>query len=160
MLTEFRRKPLITLGAREHRVIRHVLVAMSVLVIAQGVVLLTVRGLPGFEVRTAIGLWFVLLGAGMALFAWRGRWTPVATEEEKARDERLTRRFDILVAGAELLFLSLALLGLLVPSVFRGLWEEYRSSVTLFLALAALDVTVRLVRFARRRSAESAKEPA
>lgn len=146
MLSELRRKPLITLGARHLRVARVALAAMAVLTIAEGVVLLLVRGLPDFEGRTSVGLWILLLGSAMGLYAWRGRWTPPGTEEEKARDARLTRYMEIAFSGAELLFLSLALLGLLVPSVLGGLWKEHRSSVTLLFPLVLLDVAVRIVR--------------
>ncbi len=146
MLPELRRRPLITLGVRGLRVARMLLATMAVLVIAEGMVLLVVRSLPDFDGRTSIGLWFLVLGSAMGLYAWRGRWTPAVSEEEKARETQLTRRLDVLLSGAELLFLSLALLGLLVPSVFGGLWDEYRSSVTFLLALVLLDVAARIVR--------------
>ncbi|MHB0964055.1 MAG: hypothetical protein ACYC5V_12690 [Gemmatimonadaceae bacterium] len=136
---------------------RVLLAAMAVLVIAEGTVLLVVRGLPDFDGRTSIGLWFVVLGSAMGLYAWRGRWTPAVTEEDKARETQLTRRLDVLLSGAELLFLSLALLGLLAPSVLGGLWDEYRSSVTFLLALVLLDVAVRMVR--KYGSVSTAKEP-
>ncbi|MFA6165648.1 MAG: hypothetical protein WC700_03460 [Gemmatimonadaceae bacterium] len=146
MLSELRRKPLITIGARELRVARVVMAAMAVLTTAEGLVIVMVRGLPDFEGRTSFGLWLVLLGSAMGLYAWRGRWTPPETEEEKARDARLTRYMNIAFSGAELLFLSLALMGLLFPSVLGGLWDEHRSSVTLLFSLVLLDVAVRFVR--------------
>ncbi|MHB1097543.1 MAG: hypothetical protein ACYC3F_15390 [Gemmatimonadaceae bacterium] len=146
MLPEIRQRPLIMLGERGLRVARVLLAAMAVLVIAEGMVLLVVRGLPDFGGRTSIGLWLVVLGSAMGLYAWRGRWTPAVSEEEKACESQFTRRLDVVLSGVELLFLSLALLGLLVPSVLGGLWEEYRSSVTFLLALVLLDVAVRIVR--------------
>lgn len=146
MLPEVRRQPLITLGDRGLRVVRLLLAGMAVLVIAEGTVLLLVPGLPDFDGRRSIGLWLLLLGSAMGLYAWRGRWTPAVSEEEKAREVALTRRIDVVLSGVELLFLSLALLGLLAPSVLGGLWEEYRSSVTFLLALVLLDVAVRIVR--------------
>ena len=156
MIPELRRRPLITLGERGLRVARVILAVMAVLVIAEGMVLLVVRGLPDFDGRKSFGLWLLLLGSAMGLYAWRGRWTPAVTEEEKAREAALTRRLDVVLSGVELLFLSLALLGLLVPSVLGGLWEEYRSSVTFLLALVLLDVAVRIVR--KYGSVRSAKE--
>lgn len=146
MLPALRRQPLITLGERGLRVARLLLAAMAVLVIAEGMVLLVVRGLPDFDDRKSIGLWLMLLGSAMGLYAWRGRWTPAVTEEEQAREATLTRRLDVVLSGVELLFLSLALLGLLVPSVLGGLWEEYRSSVTFLLFLVLVDVAARIVR--------------
>ena len=146
MLPELRRQPLMTLGERGLRVARVLLSAMAVLVIAEGTVLLAVRSLPDFDGRTSIGLWLVVLGSAMGLYAWRGRWTPAVSEEEKARETRLARRLDVVLSGAELLFLSLALLGLLAPSVLGGLWDEYRSSVTFLFGLVLLDVAVRIVR--------------
>lgn len=151
-----RRQPLITLGVRGLRVIRTLLATMAILVIAEGTVLLVVDGLPDFEARAGIGLWFVLLGSALGLFAWRGRWTPAATEEERAREAQFNHRLDIVVSGIELLFLSLALLGLLVPSVLGGLWEEHQSSVTLLFALVLFDVAVRIVR--KYGSVRTAKE--
>lgn len=156
MLPARRRQPLITLGVRELRVARVLLAALAVLVIAEGVVLLVVPGLPEFDGRTSFGLWLLVLGSAMGLYTWRGRWTPAATEEEKAREAQLGRRLDVLLSGVELLFLSLALLGLLVPSVLGGLWEEYRFSVTFLLALVLLDVAVRIVR--RYGSVHAAKK--
>lgn len=146
MLPEVRRQPLFTLGARELRVARVLLAAMALLVIAEGTVLLVVRSLPDFDGRTSIGLWLLLLGSAMGLYAWRGRWTPAVTEEEKVREAALTRRVDVVLSGVELLFLSLALLGLLAPSVLGGLWEEHRSSVTFLLFLVLVDVAARIVR--------------
>lgn len=157
MLPELRRQPLITLGVRGLRVIRVLLAAMAVLVIAEGAVLVVVRGLPDFDGRRAIGLWLMLLGSAMGLYAWRGRWTPAVTEEERAREAQLSRRLDVVFSGMELLFLSLALLGLLVPSVLGGLWEEYRSSVTFLCALVLFDVAVRIVR--KYGSVRLEKEP-
>lgn len=146
MLPELRRQPLFTLGVRELRVARVLLAAMALLVIAEGTVLLVVRSLPDFDGRTSIGLWLLLLGSAMGLYAWRGRWTPAVTEEEKVREAALTRRLDVVLSGVELLFLSLALLGLLVPSVLGGLWEEHRSSLTFLLFLGLVDVAARIVR--------------
>lgn len=146
MLPELRRQPLITLGDRSLRVARVLVACMAVLVIAEGTVLLVVRDLPEFDGRTSIGLWLLLLGSAMGLYAWRGRWTPAVTGEEKARDEELSRRLEIVFSGMELLFLSLALLGLLVPSVLGGLWEEHRSSVTFLFALVLFNVALRIVR--------------
>lgn len=146
MLPELLRQPLITLGDRGLRVARILLACMSVLVMAEGTVLLVVRGLPEFDGRRSIGLWLLLLGSAMGLYAWRGRWTPAITEEEKAREGQLTRRLDVVFSGIELLFLSLALLGLLAPSVLGGLWKEHRGSVTFLFALVLFDVAVRLVR--------------
>lgn len=146
MQPEVRRQPLITLGDRGLRVVRLLLAGMAILVMAEGTVLIVVDGLPDFQGRVGIGLWFVLLGSAIGLFAWLGRWTPAVTEEEKTREAQLSHRLDVVFSGAELLFLSLALLGLLVPSVLGGLWEEYRSSVTVLLALVLVDVAVRIVR--------------
>lgn len=146
MLPELRRKPLITLGVRGLRVARVLVAAMAVLTIIEGTVLIAMRDLPDFDGRTSIGLWLLLLGVAMGLFAWRGRWTPAVTEEEKAREAQLTKRIDVVVSGLELLFLSLALLGLLVPSLLGGLWKEHRSSVTFFLAMVLIDVAVRMAR--------------
>ncbi len=146
MFSEPGRKPVITLGARHLRVARVGVAAMAVMTVAEGLVLLLVRSLPDFDGRTSVGLWILLLGSAMGLYAWRGRWTPPETEEEKARDARLTRYMDVAFSGAELLFLSLALLGLLFPPVLGGLWDEHRSSVTFLFALVLLDVAVRIFR--------------
>lgn len=140
------RQPLITLGNRGLRLTRMLLAAMAILVIAEGTVLIAVNGLPDFEGRVGIGLWLLLLGSAMGWYAWRGRWTPAVTEEEKAREATLARRLDLAFSGIELLFLSLALMGLLVPHVMGGLWEEYRSSVMFLFALVLLDVAVRIAR--------------
>ena len=150
------RQPLISLGNRGLRLTRMLLAAMAILVIAEGTVLIAVDGLPDFEGRVGIGLWLLLLGSAMGLYAWRGRWTPAVTEEEKAREATLTRRLDLAFSGIELLFLSLALLGLLVPHALGGLWDEYRSSLTFLLALVLLDVAVRIAR--RYWSADTAKQ--
>ncbi len=146
MPQELRRQPLITLGERGLRVARVLLAVMSVLVIAEGTILLVVRSLPDFDGRESVGLWLLLLGLAMGLYAWRGRWTPAVSEEEEVREAALTRRLDVVLSGVELLYLSLALLGLLAPSVLGDLWEDNRSSLTFLLALVLLDVAVRIVR--------------
>lgn len=146
MLPELRRQPLIRLGVRGLRVARALLAGMAVLVITEGLVLLVVRSLPDFDGRTSIALWLLVLGSAMGLYAWRGRWTPAVSEEEKARAAQLSRRLDVVFSGVELLLLSLALLGLLAPSVLGDLWDEHRSSVTFLLAFVLLDVAVRIVR--------------
>lgn len=151
-----RRLPLISLGDRGLRVTRVLLATLALLMIAEGVVLVVARGLPDFAGRTSIGVWLLLLGSAMGLFAWRGRWTPAVTEEEKAREATLTRRLDLAFGGIELLLLSLALLGLLAPYLLGGLWEEHRSSVIFLSALVVLDVAVRIAR--RYWSAGTAKE--
>ncbi|MHB8837989.1 MAG: hypothetical protein ACYC7F_03455 [Gemmatimonadaceae bacterium] len=133
--------------------IRLLLAVVSLLVILEGCILLSNRILPPFEGRSVIGLWFVLIGSAMGLFAWRGRWKAAETTEEMRSNERLTRRLDMLFGGVELLFLAFALLGLLVPSVFGGLWAEHRSSVSAYLALVSFDVAMRLVRRLRRAKA-------
>ena len=143
MLTASTRRPLFRLGSRELRLARVALAVVATVTIAEGTALIATRHLPAGDGRTEVGLWFLVLGSAIGLYAWRGRWTPPVKDEEKARDSQLLRRFDVVIGGVELLLLALALLGLVAPSALSGLWEEHRSLVAFTCVIVVLDLAVR-----------------
>jgi len=150
MFLEPQRKPLFTPGVRAYRVIRVSLAVMSVAFIGMGTFALSARGLPDVDGRLGFGLVNIVFGTACMLVAWRGRWRPAETEPEKAYDALVTRRMQPFIDGAELLFLSLALVGVMMPARFGSLWIEHRSSLALFGVLIAVDFGRR---FRRRRAA-------
>jgi len=154
MFGEHPRKPLFTPGVRTLRVIQLSLGIMSVLMLGMGVFALVASGLANPEGRLGFGLWSVLFGTAGLLFAWRGCWRPAESDEEKAREALLVRRTAPFVAGVELLFLSLALLGLLVPERLGVLWRENRSSLLLLGSLAVVDLAYWIGRRRERRRTE------
>lgn len=139
------RKPLITFGTRGLRRVRWMLAITAVILIAMGAFLLAATGLPNDDARVGGGLVMQLVGAGSALFAWRGRWRVAETDEEIARDARLTARLDLALSGVELLFLLAALIGVLQPERFDGWWTENRGEVGFVCALIAFDTLRRTV---------------
>ncbi len=155
MFSELGRKPLVTLSARAYRVLRVSLAIMSVLIIGMGAFALLARDLPDPDGRLMIGLWFILFGSSCLMFVWLGRWRPAETDEEKAREALLSRRMQPFIDGVELLFLTIALIGLLAPSRLGALWPEYRPSLVLFALLIALDFGQRI----RRRKKLAAEQP-
>jgi len=157
MFGELRRRPLITMGVQTYRVIRLALAVMAAVCLALGIFALTASWLPEPETRAGIGAWFLLLGSACLLFVWRGRWRPAETLEEKTRDEMISRRMEPFVMGAELLFLSLALLGLLAPARVGSLWREYRSSLTRFGLALVVDLGLRVYRRRARPTQPSAE---
>ncbi|MBI2407961.1 MAG: hypothetical protein HYV19_06655 [Gemmatimonadetes bacterium] len=153
MFSESGRQPLVTLGPRSYRWIRRLMVVTSVLCLGTAAFAFSATSLPEPQVRAAFGLWFLLLGSATGLWAWRGRWRPTETDAERSLDAWLSRRLAEVLTGAELLFLSLALLGVLLPETFGAYWLEHRSSVAMFAVLAVLDLVVRAARRRRPRKA-------
>lgn len=147
------RQPLVTLGPRVYQWIRRLMAVMSIVMFGLAAFAFAATWLPSPDERAVFGLWFLGLGAFMGLWAWRGRWRPHETDEERAREEELSRLLEPFITGAELLFLSLALLGAAWPDVLGELWTEHRTSVQMFAMLAIIDLAVRAW---RRRSPRAA----
>ncbi len=98
------------------------------------------------------GLLFLMMGVGLAYLAWRGPWRIVRTDEEDRSVQRWIHRGSVVAKGGELLFLSLALLGLLYPSSFGVLWSSHRGWTLFIIVFAVIDLLSWLVRRIRARA--------
>lgn len=108
------------------------------------------------DLAVGLGVFFLLLGGGIAMWVWRGDWTP-PDAERFARESAVVDRVSPIAGAFELLVLSLALLGLVFPDRLGEYWRTHRLWVALACAGLALDFAARLARHraARRKLHES-----
>lgn len=100
----------------------------------------------------AFGVWNILIGVAMGLWAWRGRWR-VATPEEHARHMERMTILDAGVNGLDLLLLALVLAGLLWPGRFGEFAETHRGAFWFALAGVGFGAVMRLaLRVSARRA--------
>lgn len=92
-----------------------------------------------------LGVFFLLLGGGIAMWVWCGDWTP-PDAERFARESAVVDRVSPFAGAFELLVLSLALLGLVFPDRLGEYWRTHRLWVALACAGLALDFAARLAR--------------
>lgn len=98
-----------------------------------------------------LGVFFLLLGGGIAMWVWRGDWTP-PDAERFARESAVVDRVFPFAGAFELLVLSLAMLGLVFPDRLGEYWRTHRLWVALACAGLALEFTARLARHRAARS--------
>lgn len=132
------------LGAR---VLMH---GLGLLLIGFGIAIL-LKGRPDRTDATWGGVLFLVFGISVALLAFKLPWTLAKTEEELQRDERFRRRFFAIAKGGELFFLTLALLGLVMPEPFGFLWTNHRTMTLFVMVLATYDLATWAVRRMRSR---------
>ena len=111
----------------------------------------------------AFGVWNILIGVAMGLWAWRGRWR-VATPEEHARHMERMKIVDAGVNGFDLLLLAFVLAGLLWPDRFGEFAETHRRAFWFARAGVGLGTVMRLAQRvgasrARRRAQASRVSP-
>lgn len=133
---------------------RRLAAVTSLAVIAAGAFLVLRR--PGHEPvqSLALGAFFLMLGAGQALWVWRGDWTP-PDAARIARQVIVRRILGQAFRGMELLTLTLALLGLIVPGLFGEYWRREQFIVVLVSVGLLFELMFRIVRW---RSASNADE--
>jgi hypothetical protein len=103
---------------------------------------------PGHEpmATLALGVFFLLLGAGYALWIWRRDTTP-PDAERYAQQAELRRKAGLLLRGSELLMLTLALLGLVFPAEFGEYWQRHQFIIMILAAGLVSGVIARVVRW-------------
>jgi multisubunit Na+/H+ antiporter MnhB subunit len=132
--------------------------AVALVIGVAGVVLVLVRPGRNPQLSFGLGIWFVVLSLAMGFWAWRGDWS-VPSAERFARQQRRLNVMMLAIGGVELLVLSLALLGLVLPSLFGSYWREHQFLVLIASAGLLADVITRSVRYLAARQARDNVEP-
>lgn len=91
-----------------------------------------------------LGVFFLLLGGSIAMWVWRGNWTPPDATRH-TREMVVVDRIITVAGGFDLLVLSLALLGLIFSDLLGEYWRTHRLLVALACAAVVLDLVGRLI---------------
>jgi DMSO reductase anchor subunit len=134
--------------------------AMAFVMVLAGIALVLVRPGRNPQVTLGLGICLVVLGVAMGFWALRGDLSEPSAER-LARQQARLRPVMLAFRALELLLLSLAVLGLLLPEQFGSYWREHRFIVLIVSAGLLANVISRGVRYlaARRAHTEDA-EPA
>ncbi len=133
--------------------------AVALVIGVAGIVLVLVRPGRSPQLSFGLGIWFVVLGVAMGFWAWRGDWS-VPSPERFARQHERFKVMMLALRGVELLVLSLALLGLVFPSLFGSYWREHQFMVLIVSAGLLANIITRSVRYLAARQARDDAEPA
>ena len=143
------------------RFARLVIAAVALAFVGTGIAFLLLPARHDVILKSALGLFFVVLGTGTGFFAWRGDWTP-PDKERWERQRIVVNRMSLVFGSMELLVLSLCLLGLVAPDQFGDYWHGHRGLVMVACAGLLAHLFMRIAQFVatHRAKAGDSAEPA